>query len=658
MRKVQIAIVSLLMFVGIMITGEFYVDYLYSFEDMTMADFCDNGNGTKNMLDELYSTAKENEVSICAISTEVKSTYSSEKLIYCDDELKKYLEDNYYVIEGKHRGLLSGSVTVKYDEFEKVPEDKINATVENVHFYLIGNNYNISDFMQKVSGKYGGELCNQGAASRVLQTERNLILIWGIIAFMIVVLSYYVVQIEKKESIIRMTLGEGSKTIFLKKALLEIIIICGLFEIIKGAMSFFQYTDIAIGIVRKIVYVTALLCAFIQMTVMFFDVSLVMSNAKISKEVICMNYLLKLIATVVTIILIVSELGEIGNYINYYKQKEFFEFYKGYSTVQIKVKDVRMTDPDEYEEKLYRDNVDKMGIVYFADDVKGTSDVNIISANKYAAAYIQNVISELKNYNFEEEIYIIYNKKTQLNDNILKEAKNIGLQQYDKDVKPDYKFIEYNKDVKFPFICLEEQYKSKISDNPIIVFNNLKESGEYNVGSGNKYQIFFKYAMWNATDSEISQALNKISPDKSVTANTVDVYQTYYDRLMIFKRVAFIKMGLIAVLLIVVMIISRMLVQITYSADSMEIAIKKTLGYGVFDRYKKMYILSGLINIMAVIFGTAYIKSKYYSGMEISMAIVCLIGIVIMLIDFMLITGFVLRQEKINVSKTLKGGCL
>ena len=164
--------------------------------------------------------------------------------------------------------------------------------------------------------------------------------------------------------------------------------------------------------------------------------------------------------------------------------------------------------------------------------------------------------------------------------------------------------------------------------------------------------------MWNATDSEISQALNKISPDKSVTANTVDVYQTYYDRLMIFKRVAFIKMGLIAVLLIVVMIISRMLVQITYSADSMEIAIKKTLGYGVFDRYKKMYILSGLINIMAVIFGTAYIKSKYYSGMEISMAIVCLIGIVIMLIDFMLITKFVLRQEKINVSKTLKGGCL
>ena len=658
MRKVQITLVALLMFVGIMISGEFYVDYLYSFEDMWSVDFKENGYGAKNMLDDLYGLAEENCIKICAISTEVNSTYDSEKQIYCDNEFKQYLEKEYYVTEGKHRGLLSGTVTVKYNDFNTVPEEKINASVGKLKFYVEGNRGDIDNFIQKVPAKYEGKLSENRMASGVLQAEKSLIVIWGIIGFMIMILSYYVLQIEKKESIIRITLGESTRFIFLQKALMEIVIVCGFFELIKILMSNFQYTDLAIDIVRRIVYATALVCALIQITVLFFDVSIVMSNAKISKEVVCMNYILKFLTTAITIILIVSEISEIGSYLEYYKQKEFFEFFEGYNYVQIKTEDVVNADPSEYAEKMYRDNVDKKDIVYFVDDVQGVDNVNIISANKNAKAYIENVIPELKGYKFEEGVYVIYNENTKLSDKIMLEVKDMGSMQYSGDKKPDYKFVTYKNDVSFPFICLGEEYNSKAAQNPMIAFVNMTQTGEYNIGDGNIYQIFFEYAMWNASDEEISQALKKIDSEKLVSANTVDVYQTYMDKLMILKRVAFIKIALIAALLIIVLVISRMLIQITYAADATEIAIKKTLGYRIFERYKKLYISSMCINVVAIICGYLYVHSKYYESMEVSDITICLIGVAVMIADLLIISAFILKNEKVSVQKTLKGGCL
>lgn len=105
MRKVQIAVVVFLIFIGIIISGEIYIEYISDFEDMPAVSFNSNNYNCKEMLNDLYNGAKEKGLLIGGISTQVDSIYTSRKSIYCDQEFKEYLEDNYYIKEGNQKAL-------------------------------------------------------------------------------------------------------------------------------------------------------------------------------------------------------------------------------------------------------------------------------------------------------------------------------------------------------------------------------------------------------------------------------------------------------------------------------------------------------------------------------------------------------------------------
>lgn len=218
MRKVQIAVVVFLIFIGIIISGEIYIEYISDFEDMPAVSFNSNNYNCKEMLNDLYNGAKEKGLLIGGISTQVDSIYTSRKSIYCDQEFKEYLEDNYYIKEGNQKALFSGKVIIKFDDFKDIPEERMKALVNPTKLYLVGSEEIISDFISEFSEKYPVYKPEFGAASRLREAKTKLLLVWGLILVMIIIISYYVFQKEKKESVIRVTLGESAIGIFLKKA--------------------------------------------------------------------------------------------------------------------------------------------------------------------------------------------------------------------------------------------------------------------------------------------------------------------------------------------------------------------------------------------------------------------------------------------------------
>lgn len=657
MRKVQVAVVIFLIFIGIMISGEIYIEYISDFEDMPAVSFSSNNYNCKEMLNDLYNGAKERGLLIGGISTQVDSIYTSQKSIYCDWKFKEYLEKNYYIKAGTNRALFSGKVIIKFDDFQDVPEEKMKALVNPTKIYLVGSEEEISEFINSFSDKYPVYKPDFGAASRLREAKTKLLLVWGLILVMIIIISYYVLQKEKKESVIRVTLGESAIGIFFKRAIIEIGIIGGAFEVISLIAHILGYSTFDLEIVRIIVYATVLLCVLMQGAVLKFDVSRVMSNDVISGEILFMNYFVKLLAVAVTVILVISEFKEINNYFDYKAQGELFGYYKGYVNVNLQVKNYEEVAPSEYMEKLYRENIDRLQVTYFTDDTDGVSDIDIICANKNSLGYIKKVIPELSNYNFEEGVYFIYNKNTTLREDIKREATDMAGNLYDRDeeMKPEY--LEYSEDIVLPCVCIEEDRDSKNSRNPVIVLVNLPVRNDYNIGDGSRYLIFFEKTMWKATEKDIEQALEKISKDRNATAYIQDVYDSYVERLELLERTAYIKAVLIVTLLLIVVIISRIQVQILYSSNEIEIAVKKTLGYSMIERYRKMYICSGLINILAVIAGVIYSKSSMYKGSG-SVIGICLVGVLVMLLDFIIVTLFISRNEKVSVPKTLKGGCL
>lgn len=556
MRKVQIAVVVFLIFIGIIISGEIYIEYISDFEDMPAVSFNSNNYNCKEMLNDLYNGAKEKGLLIGGISTQVDSIYTSRKSIYCDQEFKEYLEDNYYIKEGNQKALFSGKVIIKFDDFKDIPEERMKALVNPTKLYLVGSEEIISDFISEFSEKYPVYKPEFGAASRLREAKTKLLLVWGLILVMIIIISYYVFQKEKKESVIRVTLGESAIGIFLKKAIIEIGIIGGSFEIVSLIARILDYSTFDLEIVRMVVYATVLICVLMQGAVLKFDVSRVMSNDVISGEILFMNHIVKLLAVAVTVILVISEFKEINNYIDYKAQGKLFEYYKGYVNVDLHVKNYEEVAPSEYMEKLYRENIDKLQGTYFVDDTNGVSDIDIICANKNSVEYIKRVIPELSDYDFKEGVYFIYNKNTTLREDIKNEATDMASNLYDKEEEMKPQYLEYKEDVVLPCICIEEDRDSKNSKNPVIVLVNLSVKNDYNIGDGSRYLIFFEKTMWKATEKDIEQALEKISKDRNATAYIQDVYDSYVERLELLERTAYIKAVLIAALILIVVIIS------------------------------------------------------------------------------------------------------
>lgn len=79
---------SFLIFIGIIISGEIYIEYISDFEDMPAVSFNSNNYNCKEMLNDLYNGAKEKGLLIGGISTQVDSIYTSRKVYTATKSLK------------------------------------------------------------------------------------------------------------------------------------------------------------------------------------------------------------------------------------------------------------------------------------------------------------------------------------------------------------------------------------------------------------------------------------------------------------------------------------------------------------------------------------------------------------------------------------------
>lgn len=95
--------------------------------------------------------------------------------------------------------MFSGKVIIKFDDFKDIPEERMKALVNPTKLYLVGSEEIISDFISEFSEKYPVYKPEFGAASRLREAKTKLLLVWGLILVMIIIISYYVFQKEKKK---------------------------------------------------------------------------------------------------------------------------------------------------------------------------------------------------------------------------------------------------------------------------------------------------------------------------------------------------------------------------------------------------------------------------------------------------------------------------
>ena len=126
-----------------------------------------------------------------------------------------------------------------------------------------------------------------------------------------------------------------------------------------------------------------------------------------------------------------------------------------------------------------------------------------------------------------------------------------------------------------------------------------------------------------------------------------------YSHNFLVKLIGFISSLCILVLLLdIAVIVSE--VKMEFRLRSMEISLKKVLGYRFYERHKRLISVNLIENLIVVLI--VCIASMFMSNASALIALI--IGALLTIIEMAIIFTNVMWVEKTNISKSLKGGCL
>lgn len=213
----------------------------------------------------------------------------------------------------------------------------------------------------------------------------------------------------------------------------------------------------------------------------------------------------------------------------------------------------------------------------------------------------------------------------------------------------EFNIIAYKKQIDIIAIDKGFNISSKIVKNPIILFNNM------DTNALNPYWNVFIFgpSMYKIQDYEWEQFIenNHLSLSKANNFKT-NVYEHYIHQWNIYKKGIVIGCVLLIILLILEAIIIKTILNYEYSINAVEIALKKIMGYGLFERYKKLFLTT-------IIFGGIAGKAAFIIGhfLEWSSELYLITGgFSVVLLELCFVFYYIRIAENRSIQSILKGG--
>ncbi len=672
MKKNKVIVFGILFFIGLLFSNEMYIQYLsYINSNYYYVSFYPENGKEMEMLEEVEQTADKHNLQVFFVVDETKSSRNQQFQIYASDSVRTYLEKEEQIYENKQGSLFSGKVTVEYKSFYDLDADTIRKYPEG--FKLIGEYDDMYHFKQELVDEYAGGFPHFDGYNSLEDIQGMVCAIWFIIAIVILLVEYYFITLEKKEIFVRFTMGEGLKETLGRCMLRDAIIILSMFVI----EAFFNYL-ICGGVFEfgTMFVVTILIIAvmtFFYIKLLWYDVSEVFSNKKISKGTIIGNYVVKAIVLFLVICIATSNVATITQWVKYTKEEELFERQKGAKQVQFYHDDglceygydcewgIYFEGQKFLEYLLYlkyeRDG--KSGSVYHYDDekltnVKGFTPLVYMSCcNK---EYLMEKLPEITDYK-EDTLYIIAPKKVKCTE---EEQRNL-FRWFGNDVgkepdKYDKVFIEYEDDLDITALTPFNELGSDIIHNPIIAFENIKTKYIPTIEEVKEYRVLGKYRQTfvHVSIEEVEAFLEECDICDKYDFYIEDVWDNYTNTLTSLRRLATISIIIIVLLLSLFIFVNQTFISMLYNGNGVELAIKKVSGYSMFERFRNIILADCIVGIVAI--GAACVVCKIFSMCNLLYVIA--LGVLCIVIDLMLIAYNCRKMDKERIQKILKGGCL
>lgn len=674
MIKNKLIVFFMMFFIGIVFANELYIQYVDSFDGVFyyVSFYPEEGKETE-MLEAIEETAADNNLKVFFVDEDTESTRNQHFQIYANETVREYLEKQCQMFEGKQTSLFSGTITVDYYDYHEIPAKVIHAAPDG--FRLIGEYENMYHFKQLLIDEYAGGFPHTDDYNSLEDVRGMLYGVWVIVALVILLTEYYLINVEKKEIFVRFTVGQPLLGTIGRCILRDCGLLAGSFGSVMLIAGLFVTGVFEWKTMLAILVVIAVLISIFYLRLYWYDVSEVMSNTKITVEMVVGNYLIKCIVFVLVICMISVNIVAISQWMGFDKQKDLFAKYKDSYYINFYHKDNLCEDCELVKEAMEcygpvdealnyaffvrQEKLKKAEVCEVLTDELGLSgapeDTELLYVSSGLEEYLKSKVPELKNVK-EDVLYILAPESIQCT----KEEQEELFCWFDSDVGNKFGeyekvFIEYTEDVTITSLEFESELGSGIQKNPVIAFETV-ENKEVSAIREWDYTTWCAYcdAFVEASEEEIETFMEENNLCDGICYNRENVWESYTSTLTSLKRIAIISIVIIALMAAMLIFVNQMLLRMLYNGFGLELAVKKVSGYSLFERFRIMFILDVATGIMSVL--AAYIVCRYFHLCNPQYIVVA--GAVVIGLEVVFLICHCRRMDREKIQKILKGGSL
>lgn len=655
MRKIKILIFIVLLSIGFSFNGELYMLYLDNFqESYFQANFYPD-RPTKEVtndkiVQDFVNAGKENNVEFFVMHRKIQSAYATEITIYGTDHAVRHLQSQD-VKEGKNKSLFFGEATIRYESFKEIKDIPKYDT-----WYFIGGEEekgNFDAFKAGLADQYGGGFPRLEGSDQ--ETWLNLLSIWGIIFCLALMMTLYGVVYQKKETMIRIILGENLTTIFARNTVIDTGFFLLLFFLISRFLYSFSNVYFKLSFILLLFAVFLTVNALLNATILRVHFKKDLSGGNSGRGLLTANYVLKVATTILAILILAGNVIVIRDAYNLYQQRGFFETHKDYSYYQLNYKmDNHMGKAEEDDLSMnqefyqrfqgrslqYVDLTENFDSLYPVLLNNRTSMKEIESIYPSMAATVEKLT--------KEKVYLLLPSNLSTNSQEYHTALEIGDAFFSEAGYGDIETITYEKGISLVGIHRWDDYQMKYYKNPIILYNNsVFKTNERMTG----YDSYYAYdTMYDIPEKDWKAFVQEFQLEDQIIAksNVLDVYEHSWS--LVSRNMKLILI-LSAFLLFLELTLIIYIIRLEYQFNAVEMALKKIHGYSLFSRNKPILtvtIVSSLVGILA-----ALIMSNAL-GMPGGFPVL-LVGLILLVLEFCFILKKARSIEKSAMASILKG---
>ncbi len=284
------------------------------------------------------------------------------------------------------------------------------------------------------------------------------------------------------------------------------------------------------------------------------------------------------------------------------------------------------------------------------------TDCDYLMINKNSIGFLEGVNS-VENIDFTKDYFILIPDNCENPEgkiNIIKEVIMSTPSNMDYDV------LTYHENKKI--LCFENNHEVinfKAIDSPIIILCNFSENVFLDENKMKMTYInnsfMFDNMMFKFSEDDIDYYEEKYNlEENSIVIKMNNVVEKSEYGWVVLERIIVLSSVLSLFMLFLELLLITTVAKLEYITNSVEISLKKILGYSLFERNKTMVVLNSF-SVFIGIFTTVTVALLFGSSIWLMFL---LVGIVIFVLECITISYYAAKLERTNVPKILKGGCL